>query len=121
MIDAKELKIGNWIEIFSNPYKVESINEQFIEATGYGRCWLQDVDPIKLTADILVKNDWELDHNRRDCTKFDDGYITIYEKGPNTFEIWLDDEKALPMYIHCVHEFQNVLSILGYGDLDIEL
>jgi hypothetical protein len=120
-MDAKELKLGNWVEIFHNTYKVESINKQFIEATDYGRCWLQDVAPVKLTSDILIKNNWKLDNNAKDYNTFDDGYITIYEKGPGTFDIWLDNETPLPMYINYVHEFQNVLSVLGYGNLSIKL
>lgn len=119
MINPKELRLGNWVEIFHNPYKVEAINTQFIEAVGYGRCWLKDVNPIKLTPEILIKNDWELDSKNKDC--FYDGFTAIYEKSPNTFDIWVDNEKDLPEYVHYVHEFQNVLSVLGYGNFEIEL
>ncbi len=121
MIDTRELRLGNWVEIFNNPYKVEAINTQFIEAIGYGRCWLKDLNPVRLTSDTLIKNGWEPDNKENCLDKFDDGYITLYQAGPNTFDIWLDDDKNLPMHIHYVHEFQNILSVLGYGDLDIKL
>lgn len=115
-----ELKIGDWVSIFHKPYQVEAINCSFIEATGYGRCWLEDLEPINLTSDILIKNGWKLDDTRA-YDRFDDGNTTIYEKGPGTFDVWLDNEKNLPRYIHYVHDFQNVLSILGYNDLGIKL
>lgn len=56
MIQANELRIGNWINVYGKFEKVESIGTYGVSFyTGFAKYTLPNLKPITLTEEILLK------------------------------------------------------------------
>lgn len=123
-MDAKELRIGNYVKYYGNEkaFKIEQINTIKTEAfkkgyvcseKGYTHTDIQCLEPIKLTGDWLIK----FGLNNEDTEIKDYGIIFIDEE--MKFNITGFES---PIYGNCfskqitfVHELQNLYFFLtGY-------
>lgn len=58
MVQANELRIGNWIDFISTPgefEKVADINSAGVKCPSVNRVSIEDIQPIPLTHEILEK------------------------------------------------------------------
>lgn len=129
---ANELMIGDWVQYPATmgnlvPCKVVGISTEItVEFTTGARKYeaLKAVEPIPLTAKILISNGFELQNNNH--FYFDDEYTEsdIHEL---TDSIWfvecVDLEFSMPsqgMIVCNVHELQHALKLCGI-EKEIEL
>ena len=141
MIDTKDLMIGNYVKVNfglgeGEIFKVERIcnnnhegwidlfNDSLSEGYTVGHSTKQ-LDPITLTEDFLIKNEFVYQKDDNSYTLFDD-YYSINAKEVNDgmwqivvehCEIFNDIEVCSVSYVHQLQQFLNLCGI----ELNIKL
>lgn len=116
---ASEIRIGNWVRGYNLIFELESINDKWVtHPTELGRFFIDDLEPIQLTEEWLLKFGFE---------KADEIYfiefgvysmtIKEYEKAkyilnPETHFNYVD--------IEYVHQLQNLYFALTNEELTYE-
>lgn len=121
MIQANELRIGNWVEwVFPNrnnqPNKfqfceIESIRTSLVGVLGsaYG---YDQIQPIPLTPEILEKCGFEFD-----TITFSKSYLLLAE-GDNGFDVWVGGLSKVKLNpINYLHQLQNLYFALTGEEL----
>lgn len=129
MKEATELMLGDWVRINGEPMKVISIpHEHKIAAEKPGQTWgtiydttpIDEVEPIRITPEIMAKSGWEnvlstyytLDVDESLWAEFylHDGILRVYFKHQSCREEVIF--QSLPGIVY-VHTLQHVLSLCG--------
>lgn len=110
-MEAKELRIGNYINVDSIPY--EQVTQIFTdgvvtEAYEIVNSW-NDIEPIPLTEEWLLKFGFEKDTYNNE---FELGEYTLY-KYPDEWALSVDFNNVEVAFIHYVHQLQNLYHALG--------
>ena len=127
MIDARELRIGNyvmWTGFENDIIKIDSITEKgtwiSTENGTHGVEW-KDLQPIPLTEEILMKCGFE--HNyKSDYTitlshTTDDRFnFKIYKEGG--FSLWY---LGVPIPVGNLHQLQNLFYALSGEELEVQI
>ncbi len=124
MIQANELRIGNWIKsnivFVTNPLTEKLIvcDEDFLEVLFAARNY-NDYNPILLTSDILGKCGFEI---QKDKFKIKDLFLTTWDN--DTFIMLRQDGydiyPAMPL-IKSLHQLQNLYFALRGEELEVTL
>lgn len=125
---ANELMIGDWVNF-------GSFIRQVIQSDYYqdvnGDCVLDGVKPIPLTADILEKNGWKKEFDKKPYMTFyhleDEKYWLMWCISEHTLDIQRQNKTLLDQYNLCaervviacnyVHQLQHALRLCGLNDL----
>lgn len=124
MIQANELRIGNWFTIgTSNPFQITGIFPEYVWAlineTDFP---VKDLSPIPLTPEWLLRMGFEENDS---WTYFkiglsDDSDFTLRsELEPNTYTLYNILGTDLAIYIRTVHQLQNLYFAMTGSDLTI--
>ena len=115
MIDARELRIGNWLKSGNEYFTVSNLEEN----VSYGG----DIQPIELTEDILIKAGFE--------NGVSESFFKIRVGGselhinPENGVVWIYNPIGQafnnPALIQYVHQLQNLYWCLSGQELDITL
>lgn len=126
---TNELRIGNWVKVHDpifgvNTYKVATIRDNgIITLNDNMSCLVDNIEPIELTEEILVKIGFEkfvksfrmeLSGCRLDY--FIDKTLYIYKKHTNCCLI-----KDLEIKCEYIHQLQNSFFLLTGKELEVEL
>lgn len=131
MIQAKELRIGNWVNVDSDTdgTLIENIVVGTMED---GRCYLSNwlniamnperIEGIPLTPEILEKAGFTKEQTfYKDSTWHKRDNIEIHEGGVVFFTDTYENTVQLPVNIQYVHQLQNLYFALTGEELQIEL
>lgn len=129
---AEELMIGDWVVVKGKPAKVTAFMSQYEETrnayeTGHARVNklvvqnklgmyatvdLEEAEPLPLTKDIIVCNQW-----KPDDSKMAKGHYYKDIKNPYLPTLW-ESDKGYYMFLGgrevdviCVHELQHILKV----------
>lgn len=116
MINRKDLRIGNFVELNGEIKPVEAIGYDKISVIG--RYWLDDqLNPIPLTEEILIKCGFEKEETiyyfPLELSKF---YIRNPYKGSNIWRIKTDPENTIAE-VCFLHQLQNLYFALTGQEL----
>ena len=140
-MQANELMTGDWVLIKRTPsceypYKICSINNYSILGEDYAD-WieveageeinLEDIKPIPLTAEILEKNGWKKEFDKKPYMTFyhleDEKYWLMWCISEHTLDIQRQNKTLLDQYNLCaervviacnyVHQLQHALRLCG--------
>ena len=130
---ANELRIGNWVEVYSDDgrycllHEVDLIKEDGI-GIGYdfdAKYSWEEITPIPLTEEILLKAGFHKEHEFQDFYIFSESNWCFTNTGDNLFYIRdntdLADEFGICKKIDYVHQLQNLYFALTGEELNIEL
>jgi len=120
MIQAKDLRIGNWVKLDKYFYKVYSVNplenklidKDKIIISGW---YVDGIKPIQLTEEILLKCGFK----KINKIYFRKGALTIEVQSFGHFRVSFDG-KMLVNLKH-LHQLQNLYFALSNEELNIEL
>lgn len=117
---ATELKLGDWVSFKGKPFQIFSIAREVVwYDEGTSHVMIKDVEPIKLTEEILEKNGWQKVRINPFYTSYFE-YKFVHEEKPTFYKkmqdtaIYLDFFKREP--IPFVHQLQHILWALGIDD-----
>ena len=138
---ANELMAGDWVLIKRTPsceypYKICSINNysilgeeyaDWIEVEAGEEINLEEIKPIPLTAEILEKNGWKKEFDKKSYMTFynleDEKYWLMWCISEHTLDIQRQNKTLLDQYNLCaeraviaceyVHELQHALKLCG--------
>jgi hypothetical protein len=139
-MQAKDLRLGNWLIIHGRPEKVESISyDELLKSNGIdehyiNRSNLKDIRPIPLTAELLEKSGFEINGFKQFdfpihkysklVLDLNGGYIWLREsdiKGESFKDdivcLWNRDYKK-DFYLH---QLQNLFYSLSGEELEVKL
>lgn len=126
MIDAKELRVGNYVSNGIHPFKA---NIYTIQTAEYGTA-LGEINPIPLTEEILVKCGFECDGV---CFKTKSNYFRLslfqfnkandYNDNENEFKVtvYQHHNSVEICRIKHLHQLQNLYFALTGQELNVEL
>lgn len=141
-MEINELRIGNYVKHYdpingTNIYKVYRINDSgSVSLNDKGQlasCTVEDIQPIELTDELLVKIGFEIQGRYRKFTSYElvirlsDSIVRIvyivYNDGNPTIEIITFNEhnEYRNKDIKYLHQLQNVYYCLTGQELEIEL
>lgn len=119
---ANELMIGDWVSIKGHPCKVSYLapfdigdTRLSVISNGYdGNTYLDEIEPIPLTTEILEANGWTLLANfgGEDYWSEDGEFRLPYNKGQYRIII-----HGIVIKITYVHELQRVLRCCGLNEI----
>ena len=119
MIEAKELRIGNYVSYNDRTMEVHSFTT-FNIVLSYGTAFhteIKNISPIPITKDWLIKFGLELN------VWFEDGSFMVTKDGDWGFELHVqnaDWTKTIAFaYFLYVHDFQNLIYALTKTELEI--
>ena len=122
-MEVKELAIGDWVNVFDTPKQIEGIRkfktgDEIVYYDGDNENFVENVTPIPLTKEILLKNGFE-DFAGGGCIikEPEDDEEPIYIWNGND-SIYVVDYCSLNKYTYIkeckyVHEFQHELKSCG--------
>jgi hypothetical protein len=136
MIQANELRIGNWVNYcgaidFVTVINTDDENFEFINTTSYSNISLEDIKPIPLTEEILLKCGFIKDFNQ-----FFSPIVLLLN---DSLEMYADNQDnyslvnlfTIPIYEDCdtfnllqieyLHQLQNLYFALTGTELEINL
>ena len=139
-LKCTDLRIGNWVKVNDpifgvNTYKVATIRDSgIITLNDNMSCLVDNIDPIELTEELLVKIGFE---DRKECFNYsrvfgDDGdycdsiYI-YYCPRLNHFKFTHNiveklDLQTMDLYnIKYIHQLQNIYYLLTNKELEVKL
>lgn len=119
MVQANELRIGNWVEVFGVPAIVVEVNNKVANKS----------NPFSITSGILEKAGFSIDENGTywlflqthylELIETDCGWYPIYVQVP---ELSSEAEQRVSLNkIDSVHQLQNLIYILTGQELIIKL
>lgn len=124
MVDAKELRIGNWVSYLGSNTQINSIS--IGEPCGYvstfksGIIIQNQIEPISLTEDLLLKCGFE----EKQWGDEDDPPV-FYKNGLTiSCKTWGKDSFYLNSYdidVTFLHQLQNIYYALTGKELEVEL
>lgn len=131
MIQANELRIGNWVtELIKNRIVaidgIES-NQDFVwvnylNGSGQYKVGINDIEPIPLTPEILEKCGFEItgqtEHPNNIWTKY--GEESKFEL-EQIIHFFLYDNKCFGTQVNYLHQLQNIYFSLTGEELDVKL
>lgn len=127
MIQANEVRIGNWIEYDNRFFQIDTIAEVFPTLNtgefGIGVVDWNNIKPIPLTEEILFKCCFILDFN--DCYTDVNGNFYLFINrgnvlGLNNGNIYYSASKGA-IHIKYLHQLQNLYFALIGKELEINL
>jgi hypothetical protein len=121
-----ELRIGNWIQIHTEPFQVYGVLATGIIEQGKGKMGytIEYCKPIELTPEWLLKFGFE----RGDNVVHNDSFYNIAVGGsnlginPDNGVVWITRDKNVfnnPALIEHVHSLQNLFYALTDQELEI--
>lgn len=117
-MDCKDLMIGDWVYIHvpeCKGHRIDYISEIDEEVGADGELYsIDDIRPIPLTEDILVKNGWDFRDRQYaiECKEDERGIVELSrDKGGYYWSINWDE--YLIIRIHYAHELQHILRLCG--------
>ena len=114
MINAKELRLGNWVNAFKTTYIIDSNDFQYVDSDTY----LMPYDPIPLTEDILLKCGFVKSiYTNRDVYSYENFIVSIFK---NRIEFGINSKRQLVTIKH-LHQLQNLYFALTGEELKVEL
>ncbi len=129
MIQANELRIGNWVAANSPAMIVKEINQYEVglympnsEADLFHE-EIEKLEPIPLTEDILLKCGFEKEYFGNNLLGYNNGDFNIYRKptGNNDLLPCFKENIASNVPIKYLHQLQNVHHSLTGKELTINL
>ena len=116
---ASELRIGNWVNFKDTPitngnYKVMAMTELLIIASNGGAGYPDEVSPIQLTEDWLLKFDFEYVGNDMYVLG---SFLITRDETDNVFYFDIDNPFSTP--IHYIHQLQNLYFALTNQELKL--
>lgn len=113
-----ELQIGDWVLIDNTPRQVVQLTKSKV---GYhtepNECRMHyaryaDVEPIRITAEILEKNGFVKDFYYYNLDEEDGGYLQYY---PHEWRLdrWYKDDILFRCMCHDVHQLQQAIRLCG--------
>ena len=133
MIDASELRIGNWVnhkDIYS--YRNEMLGKEFYfqwesrDWYALGECTisLEDINPIPLTEEILEKCGFDMnpDWNNYDgCVAvLDLGYLYIGKGVMGGITLFQNNHFSTGVNIDYLHQLQNLIYAITQTELNYQ-
>jgi hypothetical protein len=132
MIQANELRVGNWIDFISTPgeyEQVSDINTKGLKWHTINRISIEDIKGIELSSDILKKAGFDVD---------DDNilYLSMYSPGHPSARFCLEsngegftlrsryetyNEHARFIHLKYLHQLQNLFFALTETELTLSL
>jgi hypothetical protein len=130
MVNIKELMVGNWVSVFGRCTQIESLKIEcptLTELSSDDVISYEDIDPIPLTPEILIKCGYRLQCRMNYGDGEFDNYVMVNLRNPS-FDIahYLDSnkfvaERDMPVYcIKTLHHLQNIYFVMLHEVLDIE-
>lgn len=125
MIQANELRIGNWVDHYFSDDSDETVTDRMyeqIEASDLDDSdYLKDCQPIPITIDMLLKKMGFAHQGNRISLLIFEGYVSIVHLF-NRFPLCLEvDNSRMPLHdIKYVHQLQNLYSALTGEELIID-
>jgi hypothetical protein len=123
-MNAKELRIGNWIKFNDTPiangcYKVLAIQESLIVAKNGGAAYPNEIKPIPLTEEWLIKFGFELcDNTKYNIWSNEHFVITDILMQGDSFLWFIKEDESLNL--NYVHQLQNLYFALTCEELTIK-
>jgi hypothetical protein len=121
-MNARELRIGNWITIYGVPNQVKGDWIANIDhANVSGKTMLDDPSPIPLTEEWLERFGFERHHKRAyEFWKFERFIVYSRSDGGFLFEIMVGLEDGWTKDVNYVHELQNRIFALTGEELELK-
>lgn len=119
MIDVKELRLHNIVEVYGKRVEVSAIAIDMIYTKGAGANAPKFVDPISLSNELLIQCGFEKDSANMWCLDklaINMPGVNGYEKGRLYFNSWFIIEP--PKYLH---QLQNIHYALYQTELTLQL
>jgi hypothetical protein len=113
MINANELRIGNFVD-FGEVTSLSAKNINVIKKNWLFTCDYEDVNPIPLTEDWLIKFEFQKSENH---SWFDKDFISISKS--NSLSIYSREWFNMDKKIEYVHQLQNLYFALTQKELTI--
>ena len=119
---ANELMIGDWVKTPKGSFKVTDIQDNDVIATDYNNgegadslFFSDEIEPIPLTAEILDKNGFNYDEDRK-------AYLmgVIFRVKPQKYSLFSLEICGCPYPLSTVHQLQHALRLCGI-EKEIEL
>lgn len=131
MIDAKDLRVGNWVWYKEYPCKVDAIcdlpNKKEVSIKGdhlLGELKFQEIDPIPLSTELLIKCGFKYTGYGYDFPDKWRLYLDFYCKGKFGIFVKQGDRSSdisIGGDIKYVHQLQNLTYCLTGIELNIKL
>lgn len=127
----QELKIGNWVydsKTTMFPMQVVAIGTDWIHLDFFGNegdvweVYPQDVEPIPITEEILLKCGFEKEPFSSKIYKINtDDYCVIYYFEGNTLDVRTKDGNRVSILCKHIHQLQNAYYLVTNKELEINL
>jgi hypothetical protein len=127
MIQANELRVGNWIDFQSTPGQFEKVQDtktEGVKSPSINRVDIEDLEPIYLTLELLEKCDFKKGE------PISKGYYIPYSSNqysnfiinycPSNNSFWLDGY-VYDVKIEFLHHLQNIYHALIGQELQVNL
>lgn len=118
---SKELKVGDWVSYKGENYPItDSSDDEVVTITNennYEMLFASKLKPIPLDEDVLIDNDWKYQSSHGELAGWDNGRVRLYPNSKQNgggFSFVYSNNQV--MYIHYVHQLQNLLWALGLDD-----
>jgi hypothetical protein len=117
MIQANELRIGNWVLVNGKPVTIQILNGNLTPH--------KELEPIPLTLEILEKANL-INITDSSCFTNKDNSVTVFKGSQGYYVCWEDAGRESSISIigkpfHYVHQLQNLYFALTGEELKIEL
>ncbi len=119
-----ELKVGDWVSFEGKPFQIYDLSRDVVwYDEGASSVLMEEIEPIKLTEEILEKNGWQKVRINPFYTAYFE-YKFVHEE-KLTFYMKMDDKAIYHDFferaqIPFVHQLQHLLWALGM-DNDLKL
>ncbi len=110
-----ELKIGDWVSFEGKPFQIYDLTrygDVVWYDEGASSVLMEEIEPIKLTEEILEKNGWQ--KHLRQSNLYENDYMGIVIQKDGTFDFFYLD--TCIHTISYVHQLQHLLWALGMDD-----
>ena len=120
MIQANELRVGNWVNIFNIPMKIDGTMILNIETANRRNKVVVDLTPIPITEHILLKCGFkrDIDIVYRYYLTYDYSILLAYDLDDNCIRLGDSWDFGKITYIH---ELQNLYFALKKNELTLNL
>ena len=125
-MDVNDLMLGDWVmNACGTPRKVyELVQDQVtyeLEGGGLNTTHCNQLYPIPLTEEILVKNGWDFRDRQYaiECKEDEQGIVEL-SRDKDGYYWSINWDEYLIIRIHYVHELQHILRLCGI-EKEIEL
>lgn len=115
-MDARELRIGNWVQYDEIPYQATMSTYRILQDD---RGIIEKPQPIRLTEEWLLRFGFEYHESNKSWQLYTDLGFSIWGRTGKGFEVYVESNPCGEQFNH-VHQLQNIIYSLTQKELTIK-